>query len=80
MEKPISETDIDAILAQAALVKFRSPKELEAITFRRIDPAAIYLSAVFTRGVTTVLLLLSACGFDIEKVNSLRRDTNAAQF
>jgi hypothetical protein len=57
-----------------------SPEELEAIKFRHIHPKAIQLSTVFTRGVTTVLLLLSACGFDIEKVNNLRRDINAAQF
>jgi len=57
-----------------------SPEELEAITYRRIHPKTVHLSTVFTRGVTTVLLLLSACGFDIEKVNNLRRDTTAAQF
>jgi hypothetical protein len=71
---------VDAILAQAALVKLRSPAELEAIRFGRVHPKAIRLSTVFTSGVTTVLLLLSACGFDIEKVHNLKRYTNTAHF
>lgn len=66
-ENQISETDVEAILAQAALVKLYSPEELEAIRYPRIHPKTVHLCTVFTRGVTTVLLLLSACGFDIEK-------------
>ena len=68
------------ILAQAALVKFSSPEELKAITYQRIEPNVIHLSTIFNRGVTTVLFLLSACGFDIKEVNNLRRDNHSVQF
>jgi hypothetical protein len=60
------------ILAQGALVKFCSPEELRAITYKYINPKVIYLSTIFNRGVTTVLFLLSACGFDIKEVNTVK--------
>jgi hypothetical protein len=72
-EKLISEADVDVMLAQAALVNFKSREELQAITFQRVLPKAIHLSTVFTRGVTTVLLLLSACGCDIKEGQNLTR-------
>jgi hypothetical protein len=67
------------ILAQAALVKWRSPEELDAIEYQRIIPEAVHLSTIFNRGVTTVLFLLSACGFKIKEVNILSGHTNYDQ-
>jgi hypothetical protein len=70
------------ILAQAALVGLCSAAELQAIPIERVQPKAVCLSTVFNRGVTTVLLQLSACGFDIEKekVHNLKRYSNTAHF
>jgi hypothetical protein len=60
------------ILAQGALVKFRRPEELRAITYKYIKPEVVHLSTIFNRGVTTVLFLLSACGFEIKEVNTVK--------
>jgi hypothetical protein len=70
----LTEVEVDVILAQAVLVSLWTYDELKGIRSQHKDSRVIHLSTIFTRGVTTVLFLLSACGFELEKVWNLNRE------
>ncbi|PSN42549.1 hypothetical protein C0J52_03836 [Blattella germanica] len=73
--KLLSETEIDVILIQAAALQFYSADYIKAMRSQlRSSPVltkrAVEISTIFTRGVAIVLLLLSACGFPLNKVSN----------
>jgi hypothetical protein len=68
------------ILAQAVLVKYLTCDKLKDIKYQPIDSAVIHLSTIFSRGVTTVLFLLSVCGFELKEVRNLNRKLPSAYF
>ncbi|PSN29464.1 hypothetical protein C0J52_27699 [Blattella germanica] len=70
--KLLSETEIDVILIQAAALQFYSADYIKTMRSQlRSSPLltkrAVEISTIFTRGVAIVLLLLSACGFPLNK-------------
>ncbi|XP_021923344.1 constitutive coactivator of peroxisome proliferator-activated receptor gamma-like isoform X1 [Zootermopsis nevadensis] len=63
----LTEVDVDVILAQAVLVRLYTCDNLKDIRYQHAEPTVIHLSTIFNRGVTTVLFLLSACGFELKE-------------
>jgi hypothetical protein len=76
----LTEIEVDVILAQAVLVKLWTCDKLKAIRYQHIESTVIHLSTIFNRGVTTVLFLLSACGFELKEVWNFNRELHSAYF
>jgi hypothetical protein len=59
---------VDAILAHAAAVKSLTTADLRNVKYQIPTSRLLHVSTVFHRGVTTVLFLLAACGFQLDMV------------
>ncbi|KAJ9585335.1 hypothetical protein L9F63_002871 [Diploptera punctata] len=68
----LKEVEIDVILLQAALVKVYTADDIKAMSNQlhsgnKFVRRVAEIATVFTRGVTMVLFLLSACGFPLHE-------------
>ncbi|XP_036876774.2 constitutive coactivator of peroxisome proliferator-activated receptor gamma isoform X5 [Manis javanica] len=55
--------DLHAFIAQALCLQGKSAVQLEDLQLDHIDPRAVQLGALLVRGLTTLVLVNSACGF-----------------
>ncbi|XP_057346245.1 constitutive coactivator of peroxisome proliferator-activated receptor gamma isoform X3 [Manis pentadactyla] len=55
--------DLHAFIAQALCLQGKSTVQLEDLQLDHIDPRAVQLGALLVRGLTTLVLVNSACGF-----------------
>lgn len=76
----LTEVDVDVILAQAVLVRLYTCDNLKDIRYQHAEPTVIHLSTIFNRGVTTVLFLLSACGFELKEVQHFNKELHSYYF
>ncbi|XP_062852009.1 constitutive coactivator of peroxisome proliferator-activated receptor gamma [Trichomycterus rosablanca] len=61
--KHVSVEDIDAYLAQAVCIRYKSYAELQQTMVPEVDPRAVQLGSLFVRGLTYLIAANSACGF-----------------
>ncbi|NWS71963.1 F120B protein, partial [Crotophaga sulcirostris] len=59
----LSLEDLNAFVAVALCLKRKSAAQLAALQLAEVDSRAVHLGAVFVRGLTTLLMANSACGF-----------------
>uniref|UniRef100_A0A8C2SWX4 Constitutive coactivator of peroxisome proliferator-activated receptor gamma n=1 Tax=Coturnix japonica TaxID=93934 RepID=A0A8C2SWX4_COTJA len=59
----LSLEDLNAFVALILCLKGKSAAELTSLQLLQVDPRAVHLGAVLVRGLTTLLMANSACGF-----------------
>ncbi|NXO65888.1 F120B protein, partial [Phainopepla nitens] len=59
----LSLEDLNAFLALILCLKGKSAAQLTGLQLAQVDPRAVHLGAVLIRGLTTLLMANSACGF-----------------
>ncbi|KFP44773.1 Constitutive coactivator of peroxisome proliferator-activated receptor gamma, partial [Chlamydotis macqueenii] len=59
----LSLEDLSAFVAVILCLKGKSAPQLAGLQLAQVDPRAVHLGAVFVRGLTTLLMANSACGF-----------------
>ncbi|XP_061846894.1 constitutive coactivator of peroxisome proliferator-activated receptor gamma isoform X2 [Colius striatus] len=59
----LSVEDLNAFLALVLCLKGKSAAQLECLQLAQVDSRAVHLGAVLIRGLTTLLMANSACGF-----------------
>uniref|UniRef100_A0A8C5X9E2 Constitutive coactivator of peroxisome proliferator-activated receptor gamma n=1 Tax=Malurus cyaneus samueli TaxID=2593467 RepID=A0A8C5X9E2_9PASS len=59
----LSLEDLNAFLALVLCLKGKSAAQLTGLQLAQVDPRAVHLGSVLIRGLTTLLMANSACGF-----------------
>ncbi|XP_032041275.1 constitutive coactivator of peroxisome proliferator-activated receptor gamma [Aythya fuligula] len=59
----LSLEDLNAFVALVLCLRGKSASQLERLQLMEVDSRAVHLGAVFIRGLTTLLMANSACGF-----------------
>lgn len=59
----LSLEDLNAFVALILCLRGKSAAELATLQLVQVDPRAVHLGAVLVRGLTTLLMANSACGF-----------------